>query len=281
VEVLRSIQEKVGISEQDLLCGVHKPIHEPTAEALDRRDEAITPNRHNCSGKHTGMLAFARMLVGAGEVPDEQIPYIDPAHPIQKVIRKSIAEMCQVRIDDIAIGVDGCSVPNFALSLRAVAYGYARLCAPEKGDDMTKTRAAACRLITNSMISHPNMVGGPGRFDTRLMEVAGGCVVAKGGAEAYQGIGVMPASLSPDVLALGIAIKIADGDARRIVRSAVTLEVLRQLQILGASEMQTLSEFGPSKPLYNWRKIVTGQAQPSFILNWTEAGKRWQNGYIQ
>jgi len=98
------------------------------------------------------------------------------------------------------------------------------------------------------------------------MEVGQGRIVAKGGAEGYQGVGLMPGALGPGSPALGIALKISDGDLKSRARPAVTLEVLRQLGALSSSELGLLSEFGPGAPVHNWRKIVVGQARPSFEL---------------
>jgi L-asparaginase len=118
------------------------------------------------------------------------------------------------------------------------------------------------------MMSHPDMVAGPNRFDTRLMQLTQGRIVSKGGAEAYQGIGIMPGAIGPGSPALGIALKIADGDSRQMVRAAVSLEVLRQLQALSADERTALNDKGPQLPRDNWRKLEIGMAYPVFHLSW-------------
>jgi len=91
-----SIQAKTGVSEDELLCGVHPLSHLPTIDAMLSRGEKLTSNRHNCSGKHTGMLAFLRLKVEMGELEAEKaksVPYTDPGHPIQADILKAFAEM--------------------------------------------------------------------------------------------------------------------------------------------------------------------------------------------
>jgi L-asparaginase II len=266
VAVVQEIQMKAGVSESDLLCGVHPPSHEPTAEAMRERKEQPTPNRHNCSGKHTGMLAYTRMLDLPEHLEAGSLDYIDPQHPIQQEILHTFAEMCNLPVDQVAKGIDGCSAPNFAVPLRSAALAYARLCDPETGGVVPAERAAACQTITSAMIANPDMVAGPGRFDARLMEVGQGRIVAKGGAEGYQGVGLMPGALGPGSPAMGIALKISDGDLKSRARPAVTLEVLRQLGALSSSELGLLSEFGPTSPVHNWRKLVVGQAHPSFEL---------------
>jgi L-asparaginase II len=258
VEVASSIQAKVGVGELDLMCGIHAPSHGPTADALRLRGESPTPNRNNCSGKHSGMLAFAQMQ---GWVLEH---YIDPIHPVQQKILQAFAEMCGLAIEDVELGIDGCSAPNFAIPLRNAAWGYARLCDPSS---LSTDRADACRTIVQAMTTFPDMVGGPDRFDTLLMQVAGGKILTKGGAEGYQGIGLMPGALGPGSPALGITLKIADGDLSGRARPAVTLEVLRQLGALTKSELEALSRFGPSSSLINHRKLLVGEARPIFHLH--------------
>jgi L-asparaginase II len=267
VAVVKSIQAKAGLTEAELLCGVHYPHHEPTAQALRERNEQPTPNRHNCSGKHTGMLAFARMIDQTSRQPTESLTYIDPMHPVQLEILRTFAEMCLIPVDQVNVGIDGCSAPNFAVPLYNAALGYARLCDPLTGNVTPEDRASACQTITAAMIFNPDMVAGPARFDTRLMEAGQGRFVVKGGAEGYQSVGLMPGTLTPDSPGVGIAIKISDGDLSSRARSAVALEVLRQLGTISEAELGLLDEFGPITPVYNWRKLVVGQARPCFQLN--------------
>ena len=267
VAVARSIQEKTGVSESELLCGVHPLSHQPTIEAMRLRDEPLTPNRHNCSGKHSGMLAYTRMLAQRAVLAIDGKPYIDPDHPIQIQILDALAEMCCLPASQIGVGIDGCSAPNFALPLRHAAWGYAHLCDSECDEATPPARVAACHTICGAMTAHPEMVSGEGHFDTCLMEATRGRLVSKGGAEGYQGIGLMPGVLDPGSPAVGIALKISDGDLRSKVRSAVALEVLLQLGLLTAEEIQALASFGPCFPVYNWRKIPVGEARPVFRLN--------------
>ncbi len=260
VAVVQSIQKKTGVSENDLLCGVHPPFDELTTRGMQQRAEQPTPNRHNCSGKHTGMLAYAHL---GGQATED---YINPLHSIQQTILHTFAEMVDLPVEKVAQGIDGCSAPIFSVPLQNAARAYARLCDPEQGGVLPATRAEACRLVTEAMTTQPDMVGGPSSFDTRLMQVTHGRIVAKGGAEGYQGIGLLPGALGPGSPALGITIKISDGDLKTRARSAVSLEALRQLGALSAKEMEALAEFGPFLPVYNWRKLVVGQARPCFEL---------------
>ena len=255
--VLSRLQAKIRVSEADLLCGVHAPGDKTTRLALERRSEHPTANRHNCSGKHTGMLAFARLT----QTPIHD--YINFNHPIQKQIQRTFSEMCDVALDEIALGVDGCSAPVFAIPLLKAAYGYARLCDPK---DLDPERAAACQILTGAMMGQPEMVAGPGKFDTRLMDVCRGKIVSKGGSEGYQQIGIMPGALGEDSPGVGIALKISDGDSRSRVRPAVVLEILHQLKALDVDELQELHEFGPRLSVRNWRNLIVGESYPIIQL---------------
>jgi L-asparaginase II len=271
VEVVRSIQAKTGIQENELLCGVHAPYSRATAEAMRGRGEKPTPNRHNCSGKHTGMLAFSRMM-GYPMMPDG-MSYIDINHPAQQMILKTIAEISDLSPEDIQVGIDGCSAPNFALPLQNMALAFSRICDPR---GLPGKRADACHLISKAMLSYPDMIGGPDNFDTDLMQSAQGRVICKGGAEGFQAFGIMPGAITPDSPGIGVAFKISDGDLKGHnrpagdptghVRPAVTIEILHQLGVLDGPSVEKLAIYGPEFPVENWRHLKVGWASPCFKL---------------
>lgn len=262
VAVAKSIQAKTGVKETDLLCGVHAPSHEPTAKALERRGEKLTSNRHNCSGKHTGMVAFSRMLNLPYSL--EEHAYIAMDHPIQKEIVQNFAEMCNLPVDQVRLGIDGCSAPNFAVPLRSAALAFARLSDPS---GLPESKALACRKIFSAMTSYPNMVGGPDSFDTHLMQATRGKIVCKGGAEGYQALGVAPGAAGAGSPALGITFKVSDGDYRERVRPAIALFILSQLGVITEEELKALANYGPTVDIYNWRKLLVGKAAPCFSLH--------------
>lgn len=272
--VVSAFQKKTGVKESDLLCGTHSLEDQVTEKLMAERGEELTPNRHNCSGKHTGMLAYTRLKKLPVTSSERTLPYIDPNHPIQKEILENFAEMCELSPEEIEIGIDGCSAPNFAVPLYNAALAFARLCDPQTLD---AKRAEVCRTITASMTSNPFMVGGPDSFDTRLMQVTGGRILSKGGAEGYQALGILPGTLGPDSPGYGITIKISDGDLGAHSRAegelggharpAVALEILRQLGAITPEELKALDVYGPTFPIQNWRKLEVGHARPSFTLN--------------
>ena len=266
VETVQGMQKKVGIEERHLQCGSHLPGDVSAFKALILNEGTPTPIRNNCSGKHTAMLAHAKMR----GLPLEN--YLDINHPIQQDILASFADMCLIPSEKVVLGTDGCSAPNFAVPLYNAALGMARFCDPHA---LSEARANACRKIVSAMTSHPEMVSADGEFDCELMRAGEGKILCKRGAEGYQIIGLMPGVLGDDSPGVGIAFKVSDGDASRKdmnlessvrVRPAVTLEILRQLGALSTEQEKALGRFGPVKSIQNHRGIVTGQSRPVFAF---------------
>jgi L-asparaginase II len=121
VRTVKGIQEKIGVDEQALQCGVHMPGDVDAFKALIVNNRQPTLNQNNCSGKHTAMLAYAKMR----GLPLEN--YLEVNHPIQQEILAVFAEMSGLSPRDIQLGTDGCSAPNFAIPLYNAAFGMARL----------------------------------------------------------------------------------------------------------------------------------------------------------
>lgn len=258
VRVIEGIQLRAGLKEQELLCGIQPPLDEAVAHGLLVKGVEPTPNRHNCSGKHTGMLMSARLMGIPGE------DYTELNHPVQQAILDCVAEMCDLPLSQVVIGRDGCSVPTFAVPLFNAALAYARLCDPH---GLAPERADACRKITSAMLDHSENVAGPKRFDTRLMQSTGRRMICKGGAEGFLSLGLLPGALGNGSPGIGIAIKISDGDAKNRARPAVALELLRQINAISEDEVSSLAEFGPVLPVTNWRHFVVGESRPAFRMD--------------
>jgi L-asparaginase II len=257
VSVVAGIQSRLGLSESDLLCGVHPPLDPATAQRMRAAGQPFTPNRHNCSGKHTGMLLLAKYL----GLPLTE--YLNPEGPVQQRILEALSKMCGLEPRAVALGTDGCSAPTFAVSLQAAALAYARLADP---GDLIAARASACRSVVQAMTAFPKLVGGEARFDSLLMSAAGGRLLAKGGAEGYQGMALLPGAQGAGGRGIGICLKIADGDHADRARSAVALELLRKLALVGDSTLAELERFGP-RPQSNWRGLPVGMLQAKFDLD--------------
>ena len=247
---------KGGFTAGDLLCGAHPPFGREEARRLRRQGIAPTPLHNNCSGKHAGMLLACRHLGLAKE------DYVSPDHPLQRLILARVAQATGVPAEQIGLGVDGCSVPAFRLSVVAAARGYAALADPAAAG-LPADVAAAIRRAVAAMAARPEMIAGPGRFTTRLIATTGGRVVGKEGAEGFYGVAVR------GPVALGIALKVADGGER--CRDGAVLDLLRQMGSLAGAELADLADF--YRPvLRNLRDLAVGEVRPEAELEEVEAG---------
>lgn len=257
VAVLQGLHKKIGIQETDLHCGVHPPYDKNTCEQLIRRGEKPTPLRHNCSGKHTGMLALAKIL---GVSLDD---YLSIDHAVQQSILRTFSEVCDTPISDVVLGIDGCSAPVFAIPLSKAALGFARLADPSM---FSHARAEACRLVYQAMTENAEMVAGPERFDTVFMKALQGRAMSKIGAEGYLAIAIPGGPGNSQRRGVGITIKISDGDLEHRAAPLAALEILRMMGILSPEDSGKLSSF-KQRALKNWRGITVGSIQPSQQLS--------------
>jgi L-asparaginase II len=146
------------------------------------------------------------------------------------------------------MGIDGCSIPTYAVPLASLAYGFAKF---GSGVGLTRPRAEAARRVRAAVARHPFMVAGTGRFDTQLMERLGERAFVKTGAE-----GVYCASL-PD-LGYGIALKMDDGGTR--ASQAVMGAVI--LKLLGLRDEERSAVRALAQPtLHNWNGIAVGEVR--------------------
>lgn len=256
-QLVSSILDQIGVDESSLLCGSHEPFDPETNSTLRAARLAPTPLHNNCSGKHAGMLALAKHL----GLPLSD--YISPNHPIQQMIRSTIARFAGCSADAIEIAIDGCSAPVFGLTLDQMALSYAHLVHPALLDCPASDRLAATRVV-EAMTSWPQLIGGRfHRLDTDLMAVACGRIISKVGAEGVHLLGVVPCDQFP--AGLGIAIKIEDGDTRR-ARDPVVIEILKALGLLDANQLQELSRYGGGQ-LTNHRGLSIGEIRTTFKLS--------------
>ncbi|RLD07844.1 MAG: asparaginase [Chloroflexota bacterium] len=260
LKTVYGLQTKIGVTEDDLLCCTHQPFDKASRSKL--KDQGISPtqNHHNCSGKHTGMLGQAT-LMGVSKQG-----YTEIDHPVQQRILETFSDFCGLEPGQVQIGRDGCSVPTFAVPLFNAALGWARLVKP---DGFPENRSQACQKITSAMGNHPFYVAGPGRLDTRLMELAQGKIISKAGAEAYQAAGIFENAIFPGSPALGITLKIASGDLGKRALGAVMIEVLRQLEFLSPEQLTELSDLGPTHKYRNQCRFPIGEGKPCFQLQYS------------
>ena len=244
LEAVRGLLGKAGLDESYLACGAHWPVSEETMRVLMRAGRRPQAIHNNCSGKHAGMLTAAVKL---GVEPRG---YERPDHPLQAMIAQIISETCGTRLDRSGMGVDGCSVPTWALPLTALARGFARL---GTGEGLTSQRATAAQRLVSACFNSPVLVAGEGRLDTIVMAALAPEIFMKGGAEGVH-CAAMPR------LGLGIAVKIDDGAKRAAERalSEVLAALVPRARAVLANQLDG--------EVLNWRGISVGRILASETL---------------
>jgi L-asparaginase II len=238
VRVASSILRKAGIDEASYECGVHWPERMDDRVTLIKAGEAPRAIHNNCSGKHAGMLALAKHL-GA-----PLSGYVLKDHPVQQAIAKTLDTYCDADTANAPCGTDGCSVPTWAMPLKDVARGFAKLFA--SGNFVGERIAKAVQ-------ANPFMVAGTGKFDTRIMQAVPRLFIKVGAEGVY--CGAIPHA------SLGFALKIDDGASRGA--EVAIARALCELDCWTTEEVNAISEFTHST-MHNWRKLEVGESRASF-----------------
>jgi L-asparaginase II len=246
VDAAWSMLAKAGNTPDNLQCGTHPPMYYEVRGQVPP-PPPYTPLAHNCSGKHSGMLAHC---AACGYERDR---YLDPAHPLQREIRSAVAHMSGTPEAALVMGIDGCSAPNYAMPLARLALAFARLASHDEDARYGK----APRRLGEAMTAHPEMVSGEGRSDLALMNAGRGDWVCKIGAEGVQAIGVRSRGV-------GVAVKVGDGNRRALVPAVIA--VLDQAGLLDAQARASLDAL--ARPtLRNYRGLVVGDVRPTVVLD--------------
>ena len=247
VETAEKMLKKAGQTARCLECGAHWPMYDKAAYALARAGRDPSTLHNNCSGKHAGFVCAAVAI-------EEHIEgYSHASHPIQRAVTGALESMCDVKLDEGLFGIDGCSIPTWAMPMKNIAKGFARFA---DGASFGAARAKAIHRIRQAVAAEPFMVAGTGRFDTRIMEVLRERAFTKTGAE-----GVFCAAL-PEV-GLGIAIKIDDGATRAAEVAMASL--IKRFLPLNDTERAAV-DGAITVGLKNWNGKSVGELQPAAAL---------------
>ena len=202
VTVVKEMLAACHLTEDALECGAQSPKYEVDQAILHRAGKEPTPAHNNCSGKHAGFLCFSQKA-GFGHRG-----YVKAHHPVQREVRNVVASMADFSLEgergEVLCGIDGCSIPTYAMPLKHLALAFARF---GTGQDLPAARARAAERLRQAVAQDPYMVAGHDRFCTDVMDIFGARAFVKTGAE-----GVFCASLPQQ--GLGVALKCWDGATR-------------------------------------------------------------------
>jgi L-asparaginase II len=231
---------KAGQDAGCLECGVHWPMGEAANRALAAKGGSPSALHNNCSGKHAGFICLA---CGLNESPKG---YISADHPVQRSVREALEDITGACHTAEKSGIDGCSIPTYAIPLPSLAFGFARF---GTGIGLPGDGKAAAARIRKAVARHPFMVAGTGRFDTKLMDCLRERAFVKVGAEGVY-CGAFPE------LGYGIALKAEDGNAR--AAEAMMAALALRFLTLSDDERKTIEALA-QPVLKNWNGIELGR----------------------
>ncbi len=189
-----------GLDGNCLECGAQLPKYPEDQAQLVRDGVEVQAIHNNCSGKHSGFLAFAK------HSGIETKGYIGFDHSVQKEIAGVLESVTSAKHGEDNYGIDGCSIPTFKIPLQKLAIAFAKF---GVGEDASPLRSKAMLRLRDACFAHPEMVAGDNRVCTQLMQALGNRAFVKVGAE-----GVYTMSL-PE-FGLGVAMKSRDGGFRAV-----------------------------------------------------------------
>lgn len=244
VQRVEQMLDKAQQNYRVLQCGCHVPMFvelgvAPAPAAFDER-------HHNCSGKHSGFVAWC---VQHGQPLHN---YLAPGHPLQQAIRRDVAAAVGLAPEQLAMGIDGCSAPNYALPLAHLARGFARLATGERDGQF----GASFAQLADAMTAHPELVSGTARNDAAFMQAGRGDWVTKVGADGMQ---VVASRARGEALAL----KISDGNKAALF--AATLEAMDQLGWLDARQREELRPWR-GQAITSIKGTLVGERRPVFRI---------------
>ena len=236
IKTVKSILNKINLREGDLECGFHFPLNKENKRNLYSNKITKSNIYNNCSGKHSGLLAFIKNLNLHTK------GYTDHRHPIHAHINNYIENLAGTKPKQYAI--DGCSLPTPYFNLFTLANMYMQLIKAKPQTTLAK--------VYTAMTEFPTMVSGSKGFDTCFMKTFNGEAISKGGAEGMQAIAIQ--TNKNEYIAL--ALKVLDGNHRANYVSCV--KILQHLNVLDDKKSNQILDF-IKKDQYNLNKLKVGE----------------------
>ncbi len=247
VQLAAAMLAKAGRDVETLECGAHWSSDQKTIIHQARTLDKPTALHNNCSGKHSG---FVCTCVHTGTDPKGYVGY---DHPLQQDIRATMESLTGTALGHDNCGTDGCSIPNYAVPLKNLAHGFAKMAT---GQGLEAGRAKAFRRLIDACMAEPFYMAGTGRTCTRLMELAPGQIFAKTGAE-----GVFVAALPEQGIAM--AVKCEDGTTR--AAEAMIAALLARYSEKDSAQQQALLGMA-NRSMKNWNGIHVGDIRVTSAL---------------
>ena len=247
VALAASMLARAGRNAETLECGAHWSMNQKVLIQQARTLAAPTALHNNCSGKHAGFICTCchRDIDPTG--------YVGYEHPLQVEIRATMEGLTGAVLGAESCGTDGCSIPTYAVPLRSLAHGVAKMAT---GIGLEPLRAKASRRLIEACMAEPFYVAGSGRACTALMQIAPGRIFVKTGAE-----GVFCAAIPEKGIA--IALKCEDGATR--AAEAMVAATLARFFETEETVHAALAAFAATA-MRNWNGIHVGDIRATSAL---------------
>lgn len=194
LEIIESIMKKTNIKENDFCIKETYPISFETTKKLIEDGIKPSPVFHMCSGKHLGL-----MLIEKEFNSNFQEYYKENSYATKQCL-DFISKLANVPVNEIVIGLDGCGVPVFGISLYNAAIAFKNL--TFSNDEDAKLNEAILK-VNQAVSMYPDIVRGKNYFCSYHNYDKN--VIGKDGAQGYYAFGLKKEHL-------GIALKIFSGD---------------------------------------------------------------------
>ena len=247
VALAASMLTRAGRDAEALECGAHWSMSQKVLIRQARTLDAPTALHNNCSGKHAGFICTCchRDVDPKG--------YVGYEHPLQVEIRAAMESLTGAVLGAESCGTDGCSIPTYAVPLRSLAHGFAKMAT---GTGLEPVRAKASRRLIEACMAEPFYVAGTGRACTTLMQIAPNRIFVKTGAE-----GVFCAAIPEKGIA--IALKCEDG-ATRAAEAMVAATLARFFETEDKVHAALMAFAATS--MRNWNGIHVGDIRATSAL---------------
>jgi L-asparaginase len=233
LQALQEIMEMGQLTVEDLQCPACYPLSSEQQTRLKAEGKPKSPFYHPCCGKHLATLLALKAM------NEDLATYLEPETPLYKRLKRFLALLLWRANDDFPVSVDGCGMPNYALTSEELAVLFCQLAQQQSQCDFEVTFSdlipslKAYPEIKEIIMQQPQYVGGSGRLDTALINreltLEGLDLVAKEGADGLLGVGISPSARYPE--GVGILLKLAAGYDSAMMK-VVIIQVLKQLALL-------------------------------------------------
>jgi L-asparaginase II len=242
VKELNNWLEKVNLKLSDLRCGIHNPLHQKSSNNLFLSGRHPNQIYNNCAGKHLAMLTSC--IVNNFTIKN----YLDFDHPHQINIRKVFSKFTEDIIPKKHYGIDGCSAPQYAFTIKKIGKALSNLLKSYNGKfDYSEN----IQLIINSILANPKFIGGSNNLDSNLIKISNKNIFCKGGAEGV----FLFIHLKKGIFGI---LKVKDGNERAL--PSAIYKLMKRFKILNKEELNEFIHYNQSS-LYNHAKIKIGNIE--------------------